>query len=590
MNTSMFRRFVLVFLVVVGLGLFGHVQNVNAQDVSGCVLQSANVECSSLADFPHECQANDNTLYCCETSTQQCKVTPPPPDTDPDPPGDQSSATGNLNPWYKQTFPEWLTKVSDPNNPQEIFGERYTAAQVQWVVYGLIYMVMNVTDDGPTFACVMNYPDGLEMIDNCGALMTESINKLRCGFNPTATGCPTVTASNTLNPRSISATAYFQDVGSRLSLVSDANAQGFGFTAASPVLNLWRASRNMAYTLMVLVVIIMAFMIMFRVKLSPQTVITVQSALPKVVITLILITFSYAIGGLVIDLTYVIIGLVAALIHGSDMTTNMTWSQIFNNLTQVSAFSHLVYYFIGSVLSFIINFISMTAALLVVASPGIALAGGVIGPLLLIGLIIFLLFFLWKGIKIILMLIKAYMNIILNIAFAPFLLLGGALGVGGFGKWIKGLFASALVFPVTGIMFFVSYVFLEASYPQSWPQAVTNVVVPFNINQQVDVNTSWDPPLTFGTQDSASRMLYLMVSFSIIMLIPKAADIIKATMAGREFGYGSAITGEARDHGPVPAGLQSLAGSQFAIRNLSGLQPGLERASSVLNRVIGRRA
>jgi len=58
----------------------------------------------------------------------------------------------------------------------------------------------------------------------------------------------------------------------------------------------------------------MAFMIMFRVRISPQTVITVQSALPKIIFTLILITFSYAIAGFLIDLMYVVIGIFSFIV------------------------------------------------------------------------------------------------------------------------------------------------------------------------------------------------------------------------------------------------------------------------------------
>jgi len=55
-------------------------------------------------------------------------------------------------------------------------------------------------------------------------------------------------------------------------------------------------------------------MIMLRVKISPQAVVTVQSAIPKLITTLILVTFSYAIAGLVIDLCNLVEALVVALL------------------------------------------------------------------------------------------------------------------------------------------------------------------------------------------------------------------------------------------------------------------------------------
>lgn len=69
-----------------------------------------------------------------------------------------------------------------------------------------------------------------------------------------------------------------------------------------PILALWQLTRNLAYVIFVLMLVVFGFMVMFRYKINPQTVITVQEALPKVVINLLLITFSYPIGVLAINL------------------------------------------------------------------------------------------------------------------------------------------------------------------------------------------------------------------------------------------------------------------------------------------------
>lgn len=47
--------------------------------------------------------------------------------------------------WYNQGFDQWYNKVYDENTSpgNEIFGERYTAAQVQWVIYSLFAFVIN---------------------------------------------------------------------------------------------------------------------------------------------------------------------------------------------------------------------------------------------------------------------------------------------------------------------------------------------------------------------------------------------------------------------------------------------------------------
>ena len=67
-------------------------------------------------------------------------------------------------------------------------------------------------------------------------------------------------------------------------------------------------------------------MIILRIKINPQTVITIQSAIPQVFTTLILVTFSYAIAGLVIDLCNLLQSVFIALlfsIKGVKLTDNL---------------------------------------------------------------------------------------------------------------------------------------------------------------------------------------------------------------------------------------------------------------------------
>src|SRR3989344_4202157 len=72
---------------------------------------------------------------------------------------------------------------------------------------------------------------------------------------------------------------------------------GIGFSALQPVQEIWTVFRNISYVGFVLVFVIMGFMIMFRTHISPQAVATVQDSIPRIVIALILVTFSYAIAG-----------------------------------------------------------------------------------------------------------------------------------------------------------------------------------------------------------------------------------------------------------------------------------------------------
>ncbi len=91
-------------------------------------------------------------------------------------------------------------------------------------------------------------------------------------------------------------------------------AQGLGYASISPFSTIWKVFRDVAYILMVLVVISLGFLIMFRAKLDPQAVISIENSLPRIVIALILVTFSFAIAGFLIDLMYVLIGLCVSML------------------------------------------------------------------------------------------------------------------------------------------------------------------------------------------------------------------------------------------------------------------------------------
>jgi len=104
-------------------------------------------------------------------------------------------------------------------------------------------------------------------------------------------------------------------------------AEGIGFAGLRPLMNLWKVFRDLAYMILVLVLIAIGFMIMFRMKLNPQTVISVENALPRIVISMILITFSFAIAGFLIDLMYIIITLGIAVMSNRGNFFNITEMQ-----------------------------------------------------------------------------------------------------------------------------------------------------------------------------------------------------------------------------------------------------------------------
>ncbi len=118
---------------------------------------------------------------------------------------------------------------------------------------------------------------------------------------------------------------YIQDMTSNFGLVKHADAatdpcatggtfgQGVGYCQLYPLLQIWSVMRNLAYLGFVFVFILIGFAIMLRLKLNPNTVVSIQNTIPKIIIALVLITFSYAIAGFLVDMMYVSIGVVIKL-------------------------------------------------------------------------------------------------------------------------------------------------------------------------------------------------------------------------------------------------------------------------------------
>src|SRR3990167_2992796 len=102
------------------------------------------------------------------------------------------------------------------------------------------------------------------------------------------------------------------------------NIAGTGFQGLSPLLKIWETFRDFAYLVFVLVFIIVGIAIMLRVKIDPRTVMTIQNQIPKLIIGILLVTFSFAIAGFLIDVMWIAIYLFYGMfnsIPGVDVTS-----------------------------------------------------------------------------------------------------------------------------------------------------------------------------------------------------------------------------------------------------------------------------
>lgn len=452
--------------------------------------------------------------------------------------------------WYDQSFQQWNEKVFDTDNPDEIFGERYTRAQVQWIIYSLASFTLSTVnpDANKIISCITS-----KALDQC----TDTVKTLLT-YNQSL---PEDNNTNVFaiifsQERPISAITYTKDVARHLHIIPEVQAQttsGFGFQALNPVLEIWKVVRNLTYVLLTIVILVMAFMIMFRVKINPQTVITVQSALPKVVFALILITFSYAIAGLLVDLMYVVIGIFSLLVSQSlqqaiHVTLNVpaSFSNLINGPLNLGIFGYLFMYWLGFL---------FTGAIIAFSSTSVfsTIQIGVFTVFMFLALIIVLIFI---GLKITWMLFKALATVLLQTIIAPIQILFGAVSPNmGFSAWLRSYLSNLAVFPVTGLLLYLANYFLLLAFTNSVqnlldPGTVLNVVgslfpfvtAPIGATEglfNLASRGGWPPLLNVG--DETIPLVFLMTSFVIITIIPKSVELIKSIIKGAEFGYGQAI-------------------------------------------------
>ena len=97
---------------------------------------------------------------------------------------------------------------------------------------------------------------------------------------------------------------YFNHLAQNFGIAKPTYAEETGFNGLKPILGVWTAFRNIVYLIFTIVFVVIGLLIMFRVKIDPRTVMTIQNQIPKIIVGIVLVTFSYAIAGFLIDMMY----------------------------------------------------------------------------------------------------------------------------------------------------------------------------------------------------------------------------------------------------------------------------------------------
>lgn len=523
--------------------------------------------------------------------------------------------------WYAPSYQQWYTKVYDTSNPTEIYGERYTAAQVWWVIYSIQSWTLSWIAPVEVWQCFFT------AFSDCGTFgITDATTAPLPYASAPVEGPSFVTAFSSVMfaDRPLSGITYTKDVLRNFHIVPEAKAQsGFGFDSLTMIQNLWGAARDITYALLILVIIVFAFMIMFRTKISPQAVITVQSALPKIIVTLLLITFSYAIAGFMIDAMYIVLGLISLLFTNSGVITSLnipggqsgagalfTW--LTSGPASLGIIGTLIIYWITFMLTLFAatflpgGFLGLLATIVTFGAYQATFMG--IGVIISIIVSIMLIII---SVKAVITLIKTFVNTVLLIIAGPFIILFGAVSKsgGGIGGWIRSLAANLAVYPMTALLLLVAFVFLDAAYQNTTVGALQGVagsvplvgkyitllttllpagILGISATSGISGGNTWSPPLTLGTS-AGIVWLWLFASLGTIALIPKVAEIVKGAITGKPFAYGSAI-GQAVG-APVGAGLGAagfIAGRQAQkAKDVFGPNTPQETAWTVASSLIG---
>lgn len=331
-----------------------------------------------------------------------------------------------------------------------------------------------------------------------------------------------------------SSVEYLADLGRRLHLVSPAYAEteeGSGYQGLRGVMEIWKAFRNIAYVLFVLIFVVVGFMIMFRTKLNPQTVVNLQLALPKLIITLILITFSYAIAGFILDLTYFLIYLAVNITETFNLTSDFSADKFFlNNIFQ--------FLFSFKPLEIADGFSKAFSEMLSGLLGSETLAGEAVGGILAQGIVklIISLAIVISLFKLLFTLIIAYVNIIIQVIFSPIMLLFNALpNANTFNSWLKNLIANAAAFPAAAIMILIGSILTGGTSYEG-----TAIITPGSGAGTTDAAFFTPPLINFAV---AGVPITSIIGLGIILMLPQIVKTIQEALKAPGIPAGEAVVG-----------------------------------------------
>lgn len=374
-----------------------------------------------------------------------------------------------------------------------------------------------------------------------------------------------ITSSMYLN-RPVSLQPVISDFLANVNPVKTAEAQTFVFSgqgALSPIYKLWQIVRNISYVFFSVIFIIIAFVILFRQKINGQQYVTVINALPNIIIALVVVTFSYPLAGLLIDIgnisTFVIASLVSDLLPGSTAIVKQLnnaggGGASLNIITLLIKFFEETFTsgiggegatYLGTTIRSIMNVFSAFP----LVGPAIGTGLGAILPFFLSIAIASAIFRLFIG------LIMNYVEIIMKVIISPFALIGTALsGPSTIGEWVKDMLSNILVFPgvFAGICIVSIFLFTGTNGCQYTSTSQGTACILWTEGRGTSVGNINDTGIRYipapigyySTDVNGSPNPFILnglVGLGLLLFLPDMIDIIKKSVKS---GKGPDISGD----------------------------------------------
>lgn len=241
---------------------------------------------------------------------------------------------------------------------------------------------------------------------------------------------------------------------------NSAYASGYDDLANSGISNLWSITRNVGYVFYVVVMIVIGFMIMFRNRIGGQAMVTVGNSIPKLIFSLIILTFSFAIMGLLIDFGGLITNLIKSeLGTGVDINNPVQLFTTFlaNNYKGEGAEGSLG---IANITTTIIMGIFGTEA-------KTASVASLITGLVVLGIVLF------GAIKLWIVLIKAYLGIIIDTVISPLSIVVSAIpgntasSINIFKSALRNILVFPLAYAIVNLPYYMETKGVTLTFPTS---------------------------------------------------------------------------------------------------------------------------